>query len=109
MVITSPHLPEPNLRQGLLIFSSRPFSLVAALILVIVIALVTFMILAFPVGAAYFYAVRQSKREEYFIDLNNILRTCGMVFRGIKRYFLQSYILGYHSFDFFKPLIRLTQ
>jgi len=94
MVAITPHLPEPNLRQGLHIFASRPFSLVAALILVIVIFLGTFMVLVFPAIAAYFYAVRQSRREEYFIDLNNIVRTCGLVFGGIKRYFLQSYLLG---------------
>jgi hypothetical protein len=94
MAAMFPYLPEPNLRRGLHIFASRPFSLVAALILVIVISLGTFMVLTFPTIAAYFYAVRQSRREEYFIDLNSVVRTCGLVFRGIKRYFLQSYLLG---------------
>jgi hypothetical protein len=94
MVAISEHVPEPNLGQGLHTFASRPGSLVAALILVIVISPVTFMVLAFPASTAYFYAVRQSRREECAIDLNNLLRTCGLVFRGIRRYFLQSYLMG---------------
>jgi hypothetical protein len=88
------HLPQPNLRKGLEIFATRPLSLVASLILAVVISVVTFLLLTFPVIAGYYYAVRQSMREEYFIDLNNVFRTNSLVFSGIKRYFVQSYILG---------------
>jgi hypothetical protein len=51
--------------------------------------------LALPVIAGYYYAVRNSRREEYFIDLNNIFATLGHVFVGIRRYFWKSYWLGF--------------
>ena len=73
---------------------SRPLSLVTALILAVLICLASFMLLTFPVIAGYYYAVRQSKREEYFIDLYNIFRTAFLVLGGIRKYFVQSYILG---------------
>jgi hypothetical protein len=87
-------LAEPRFRKGLEIFESRPLSLVAALIVAVVVCVVSFLLLFFPVIAAYFYAVRQSRREEYFIDLENVLRTSALIFAGIKRYFIQSYVLG---------------
>ena len=92
--MSSTPLAEPNFRKGLEIFASRPVSLVAALIAAVVVSVVSFMLLLFPVIAAYFYAVRQSRKEEFFIDLGNVLRTTSLVFGGIKRYFVQSYLMG---------------
>lgn len=88
-------LPQPNLRKGWEIFATRPLSLIAALIMAVIICIISFMLLTFPAIAAYYYAVRHSKREEYFIDLNNIFRTTFLIFKGIGRYFVQSYILGF--------------
>ncbi len=88
-------LAQPNLRRGWEIFATRPLSLVAALILAIVICLMSFMLLTFPAIVGYYYAVRQSRREEYFIDLVNIMRTMYLVFSGMRRYLVQSYLLGF--------------
>lgn len=88
-------IAQPNLRKGWEIFATRPLSLVAALIMALVIFLMSFMLLTFPVIAGYYHAVRQSKREEYFIDLNNIFRTTFLVLKGVRKYFVQSYILGF--------------
>jgi hypothetical protein len=68
--------------------------LVAALILAVILCVVSFTLLLFPAIAGYYYAVWQSKREEYFIDLNNIFRTTFLVFSGIRRFFVQSYLFG---------------
>jgi hypothetical protein len=85
---------QPSLSRGWDIFASRPLSLIVALILVIVVSVISFMLLFFPAVAGYYYAVSQSRREEYFIDLNNVFRTSFLVFRGIGRYLLSSYVLG---------------
>jgi hypothetical protein len=90
----SPPLKEPKLRRGLEIFASRPISLVVALIAAVVVFMVSFMLLLFPAIAAYFYAVRHSRREEYLIDLENVFRTNGLFFKGIGTYFIQGYIMG---------------
>ena len=87
-------LPHPSFRKGWDIFVSRPLSLIAALIVAIAVCVISFMLLFSPVVAGYYYAVRQSRREEYFIDLNNVIRTTFLVFQGMRRFFLQSYVLG---------------
>jgi hypothetical protein len=92
--MTCNQIVQPDLRRGFAIFTSRPLSLITALILAIVLCIISFLLLTFPVIAGYYYAVRHSKREEYFIDLNNIFRTAFFIFTGIKRFFIQSYILG---------------
>jgi hypothetical protein len=53
------------------------------------------MLLTFPVIAGYYYAVRNSRREEFFIDLPNITRTTFLVLSGVGRYFVPSYIVGF--------------
>jgi hypothetical protein len=88
-------LPQPNFRRGLEIFVTRPVSLVVTLIIAVVLCLASFMILTFPLVAGYFFAVRHSRREEYFVDLNAILKNCGLLFLGIKHHFGQSYVLGF--------------
>ena len=95
MSLAGEEIRFPNWRGGARIFVSRPGSLVASLILAVVIWLASFTLLTFPVMAGYYYAVKQSKEEEYFIDLYNIYRTAFFFLRGIKRYFVQSYILGF--------------
>lgn len=87
-------LPSPSLQIGWQIFVSRPLSLIAALITAVVLCVVSFFLLTFPVITGYYYAVRHSRREEYFIDIANISRTTALLFRGIGRYFIQSYIFG---------------
>lgn len=72
----------------------RPVSLVVALLVAVVAAVVSFMLLLFPLIAGYYYAVRESGREEFFIDLPNVLRTLGLLWVGVRTYFLQSYVLG---------------
>ncbi|NIO20774.1 MAG: hypothetical protein GTN76_08565, partial [Candidatus Aenigmarchaeota archaeon] len=91
-------LKDPNFRKGLEIFVSRPISLIAALILSIVICLITFMLFTPPVIAGYYYAVKKSRREQYFIDLNNITITLASLFRGMENYFVQSYVFGIPAF-----------
>jgi hypothetical protein len=103
-------LALPNLRKGCEIYVSRPFSLTLALIAAVVICVVSFLLLTFPVIAGYYYAVRESRREEYFIDLNNVLRTTFFVFKGIRKYFIRSYVFGLLGFLptfvlYFVPLI----
>lgn len=87
-------LPQPSLLRGWDIFSTRPLSLIAALIVAVTVSVISFFLLFFPAVAGYYYAVSQSRREEFFIDLNNVFRTALLVFRGMGRYFLQSYLLG---------------
>lgn len=93
--MASESLERPNLRKGLEIFASRPLSLVAALILGVIVCVASFMLLTPPVIAGYYYAVRNSGREEFFIDLPNITRTTSLVVTGIGRYFIPSYIVGF--------------
>ncbi|MGD9347429.1 MAG: hypothetical protein PVH84_16305 [Candidatus Aminicenantes bacterium] len=88
-------LAKPSLQKGWEIFTSRPLSLIFTLIFAVVICVISFFLLTFPVIAGYGYAIRQSRREEYFIDLNAILRTISHLFQGIKRYFGQSYVFGF--------------
>jgi hypothetical protein len=88
-------LTTPSLQRGWEIFSSRPLSLVFAFIVAVVICVVSLFLLTFPVIAGYGYAVRQSRREKYFIDINAMLRTTALLFRGIKIYFGQSYVFGF--------------
>jgi len=87
-------LPPPSLQTGWQIFVSRSLSLIAALIMAVILCVISFLLLAFPVIAGYYYAVRHSRREEYFIDLANISKTTALLFRGIGRYFVQSYVFG---------------
>ncbi len=87
-------LPSPSLQLGWQIFVSRSLSLIAAFIMAVVLCVISFFLLTFPVIAGYYYAVRHSRREEYFIDLVNISRTTALLFRGIGRYFVQSYVFG---------------
>lgn len=87
-------MPQPNWRTGFEIFATRPLSLVSVLILAVILCVISWMLLFFPVIAAYYFAVRQSRREEYLIDLNSILRTTALFLKGIPTYFVQSYILG---------------
>jgi hypothetical protein len=87
-------LAPPSLEAGWRIFATRPISLVAALVVATIVSLVSFLLLLFPAVAGYFYAVRESRREEYFIDLNNIARMIGNLFAGIKGYFWPSYPVG---------------
>ena len=84
----------PSLRRGWTIFASRPLSLVVVLIAAVAISVVSFLLLTFPVIAAYYYAVRQSRREEYFIDLNAVAGTVLHFFVGIGKHFWKSYWLG---------------
>ena len=87
-------IPNPNLNAGWQIFVSRSLSLITTFIIAVVLCVISFFLLTFPVIAGYYYAVRHSRREEYFIDLVNISRTASLLFRGISRYFFQSYIYG---------------
>ena len=93
-MVTEP-LAEPSLQKGWEIFTSRPISLVFSLIFAVVICVFSFFLLTFPVIAAYGYAIKHSRREEYFIDLNAIFRTISLLSRGIKIYFGQSYVFGF--------------
>jgi len=94
ITLASESLQRPDWRIGLEIFASRSLSLISALILGVVVCVASFMLLTFTAIAGYYYAVRQSKREEYFIDLPNISRTTTLVLEGVGRYFVQSYVLG---------------
>jgi hypothetical protein len=87
-------LTRPDWRTGLGIFGSRALSLVAALILAICISLGSFMLLALPAIAGYYYAVRHSKAERYFIDFPTIVRTAGLVVAGMAKCFGGSYVVG---------------
>ncbi len=87
-------ITQPNWRTGLEIFITRPLSLVAVLILAVILCVISWMLLLLPAIAAYYFAVKHSRKEEYFIDLNSIFRTAGLFLRGIPKYFIQSYILG---------------
>ena len=87
-------LRQPSLHKGWEIFASRPFSLVAALIFAVVLSVISFFILFFPVITGYYYAIRQSEREAFFIDLKNVFRTTFLVLQGVGRYFFQSFIMG---------------
>ena len=88
-------IKQPNWRTGFNIFMTRPLSLVVALIFAIIICLASFMLLAFPVVAGYYYAIGNSKREEFFIDLPNVLRTTSLVTSGMGKYLIPSYIVGF--------------
>jgi len=85
---------EPSLARGWKIFSSRPLALIAALIVAVIVSVVTFLLLVFPVIAGYYYAVRESRRERFFIDLEAVARTTADLFVGIRKYFLASYVIG---------------
>lgn len=87
-------LPPPSLQTGWQIFVSRSLSLIAAFIMAVILCVISFFLLTFPVITGYYYAVRHSRREEYFIDMVNISRTTALLFRGIGKYFFQSYIFG---------------
>jgi hypothetical protein len=76
-------LPQPNWRRELDAFLSRPVSLVAALIFAVTVCVVSFMLLTFPAIASFYYAVRHSRREDYFIDLPNVSRTASLVLVGM--------------------------
>lgn len=84
----------PNFRRGREIFFSRPISLTLTLIIAVMICVISFLLLVFPVITAYYYAVSNSKREEFFIDLDNVAKTISFLFKGIKQYFLQSYLFA---------------
>ncbi|MFC1895955.1 hypothetical protein ACFL0Q_04770 [Thermodesulfobacteriota bacterium] len=88
-------IQNPSLKTGLEIYISRAISMVSTLIIAIVIFIISFMLLIFPLITSFYFAVSQSKREEYLIDLNNVLRTISFFFKGIKHYFFHSYILGF--------------
>ncbi len=60
----------------------------------VVLCVISFFLLTFPVITGYYFAVRHSRREEYFIDVVNIFRTTSLLFKGIGRYFFQSYVFG---------------
>jgi hypothetical protein len=96
---------QPSLHKGWHIFASRPISLVVALIFAVVICVISFFLLTFPVIAGYYYAVSQSKREEFFIDLGNVFRTTFLVLSGVRKYFFQSYVLG--LFGLVPPIVLL--
>jgi hypothetical protein len=103
-------LPGPNLGKGWEIFLTRSLSLISALIIAVAICVVSFFLLTFPVIAGYYYAVRYSRGERYFIDIENIMRTIFLVFRGIRIYFIQSYVFGFLgllpiAILFFSPLL----
>jgi hypothetical protein len=85
---------EPSLVRGWRIFSSRPLALIAALIVAVIVSVITFLLLVFPVITGYYYAVRQSRRERFFIDLETVAGTTGDLFVGIRKYFLASYVIG---------------
>ena len=87
-------LPPPSLQIGLQIFITRSLSLIAAFIMAVVLCVISFFLLTLPVITGYYYAVRHSRREEYFIDMVNISRTTALLFQGIRRYFFQSYVFG---------------
>ena len=83
-----------SLATGLHIFATRPFSLVITLILAVVVSVISFMLLLFPAIAGYYYAVSKSRPETQFIDLENLFRTNRMLFDGLKRYLVPSYVVG---------------
>ena len=87
-------LKQPDWQTGFNVFGSRAFSLIAAFILAVIMCIASFMLLTFPVITGYYYAVRHSRREEFFIDLPNIVRTVFLVLEGIGRFFFQSYVVG---------------
>lgn len=101
---------QPSLSKGMQIFATRSLSLVVAFIMAVVICVISFFLLSFPVIAGYYYAVRYSRRERYFIDMENIMRTTFLVLRGIRVYFIQSYVFGLLgllpiALLFFSPLL----
>lgn len=87
-------LPSPSIRAGWLIFATRPVALVVTLIVCVVLVLVSFGTLAFPVIAAFYHTTRQSKRERYFIDLERVVGMLAGLGRGMRRHFFQSYVIG---------------
>ena len=87
-------LARPSLRLGWAIFASRPISLVAALIVAVVLLVTSFGLLAPPILAGYYHAVRASRRERFLIDLERVLGAVGELFRGIGRHFGRSYLLA---------------
>ena len=104
---------QPNLSKGLQIFATRSLSLVVAFIMAVVICVISFFLLSFPVIAGYYYAVRYSRRERHFIDMENIMRTTFLVLRGIRVYFIQSYVFGLLgllpiAILYFSPLLPWT-
>ena len=110
MNLKAERLAQPNLSKGLEIFATRSLSLVLAFIIAVVVCVISFFLLTFPVIAGYYYSIRYSRRERYFIDIENIMRTAFLVFRGIRIYFIQSYVFGLLGFLpiailFFSPLL----
>ncbi len=93
--MTLAHFKRPDLKTGFKAFASRPLSLTITLILGVVVSVISFLLLLFPVVPAYYYAVAESRREEFFIDLPNVVRTVTLLFKGIKKYFVQSYLLAF--------------
>ena len=84
-------IPKPSLKKGWEIFASRPLSLIITLVIAISLSIISFFLLLFPVITSFYYTISQSKREQYLIDLNNILQTIFVFLEGIKRYFFFSH------------------
>lgn len=88
------HAPASSLRTGWTIFATRPISMVATVILAVCLFVVSLGILAFPLIPAFYFAVRESRGERFFIDLERVLETMGNLFRGIRRHFFASFVVG---------------
>ncbi len=88
-------MAQPSLRRGWAVFTSRPLSLIACLIVAVVVSVVSFLLLALPAIAGYYYAVRQSRGEECFIDLAAVLATLHQFFVGMRRHFWKAWGLGF--------------
>lgn len=87
-------LPSPSLTTGWAIFASRPISMVANVIFAVCLFVVSLGILALPLIPAFYFAVRNSKRERFFIDLERVLGSMGNLLGGIKKYFFPSFVVG---------------
>jgi hypothetical protein len=87
-------LPAPSLHVGWRIFATRPVSLVLTLVLAVVVGVLSFGLLVLPAVAAYYHAVRRSRREGFFIDLEAVVALAGHFLRGLVRLFLRGWIVG---------------
>ena len=82
------------LKAGFLVFATRPVSMVATLVLAVAASVISLGLLFFPAIAGFYLAVRESRREEFFIDLENVVRTVGIFFKGMQAFALGAWVLG---------------
>jgi hypothetical protein len=68
--------------------------MVATVIFAVCLFVVSLGILAFPLVPAFYYAVRNSQSERFFIDLERVLESMGNLLSGIRRHFFSSFVVG---------------